>query len=213
MTIKTFRSAGIVLDPIQFAEELTTLKQRPTHDGHALLCELPDAVVQLLENPLAPHGVGMGIAATQNGMPCAVIHVQASSTQAMYIVPLVDKVAQNWLIETVESQNGVTLAVSVTETQQLALLSSIQLVNDPKGRQWRDAKQRVLQAHYELEAEARGLDIYKLLLQLEAAPRSVIKGFAVETLHLVVCIPDPLYAPPGRADLSAPEGAIPSVVH
>ena len=106
-----------------------------------------------------------------------------------------------------------TLAVSVTETQQLALLSSIQLVNDPKGRQWRDAKQRVMRAHYELEAEARGLDIYKLLLSLEAAPRSVIKGFAVETLHVVVCIPDPQYVPPGRADLSATDGATPPVVH
>jgi hypothetical protein len=199
MTTKTHRSAGIVLDPIQFAEELTTLKKKPTSQGHALLCELPDAVVQLLESPLVPHGVGMGIAATQQGMPCAVSHVQAASTQAMCVVPLVDDVARDWLIEAVESRNGMTLAVSVTETQQLALLSSIQLVNDPKGRQWRDAKQRVMRARYDLEQEARGLDLYKLLLNLEAAPRSVIEGFAVETLHLVVCIPDPLYAPPGRS--------------
>jgi len=213
MTTKTYRSAGIVLDPIQFAEELTTLKKRPTSQGHALLCELPDAVVQLLESPLVPHGVGMGIAATQNGMPCAVIHVQAASTQAMCIVPLVDKVSRDWFIEAVESRNGVTLAVSVTETRQLALLNSARLVDDINGPQWRDAKQKVMRARYELEAEARGLDLYKLLLELEAAPRSAIDGFEVETLHLVVCIPDPLYAPPGRADLSAAEVEIPAVVH
>lgn len=213
MTTKTYRSAGIVLDPVQFAEELTTLKKRPTSQGHALLCELPDAVVQLLENPLVPHGVGMGIAATQKGMPCTVIHVQAASTQAMCIVPLVDKVAQNWLIEAVESRNGMTLAVSVTETQQLALLSSMQLVNDPKGRQWRAAKQQVMRARYELKADARGLDIYKLLLELEAAPRSVIKGFAVETLHVVVCIPDPQYVPPGRSSAADTMENIASVIH
>jgi hypothetical protein len=56
MTIKTTRAAGIVLDPVQLAEELTTLKQKPRHDGHALLCELPDAVVRLLENPTIPTG-------------------------------------------------------------------------------------------------------------------------------------------------------------
>ena len=213
MTIKTHRSAGIVLDPIQFAEELTTLKKRPTSQGHALLCQLPDAVVQLLESPLVPHGVGMGIAATQNGMPCAVIHVQAASTQAMYIVPLVDKVSRDWFIEAVESRHGVTLAVSVTETQQLALLNSARLVDDINSEQWRDAKQQVMRARYELEAEARGLDFYKLLLEVEAAPRSVIQGFVIETLHVVVCMPDPQYVPPGRADLSATDGATPSVAH
>ena len=213
MTLKTHRSAGIVLDPVQFAEELTTLKKRPHFQGHALLCELPDAVVRLLENSLVPHGVGMGIAATQNGMPCAVIHVQAASTQAMCIVPLVDEVSRDWFIEAVESRNGLTLAVSVTETQQLALLNSARLVDDPKGRQWRDAKEQFLQARYELEAEARGLDIYKLLLSLEAAPRSVIEGFAIETLHLVVCIPDPLYVPPGRSSAADTMENTASVIH
>ena len=213
MTTKTHRSAGIVLDPIQFADELTTLKKKPSFEGHALLCQLPDAVVQLLESPLVPHGVGLGIAATQNGMPCTVIHVQAASTQAMYIVPLVDKVSRDWFIEAVESRNGVTLAVSVTETQQLALLNSARLVDDINSEQWRDAKQQVMRARYELEAEARDLDFYKLLLEVEAAPRSVIDGFAVDTLHVVVCIPDPQYVPPGRADLSAAEVETPPVVH
>ena len=213
MTIKTTRAAGIVLDPVQLAEELTTLKQKPRHDGHALLIELPDGVVKLLESPLIPHGITMGVARSPQGMPCAVIHVQAASMQLMCIVPLVDKVAQNWLIETVERQNGVTLVVSVTETQQLALLNSARLVDDINSEQWRDAKQQVMRARYELEAEARGLDFYKLLLEVEAAPRSVIQGFVVETLHVVVCMPDPQYVPPGRADLSATDGATPSVAH
>ncbi|MDE2464455.1 MAG: hypothetical protein KGO02_12170, partial [Alphaproteobacteria bacterium] len=122
-------------------------------------------------------------------------------------------VSRDWFIEAVESRNGVTLAVSVTETQQLALLNSARLVDDINSEQWRDAKQHLMRARYELEAEARSLELYKLLLEVEAAPRSVIDGFAVQTLHVVVCIPDPQYVPPGRADLSATDGATPSVAH
>lgn len=199
MTMKTHRSAGIVLDPIQLAEALTTLRQRPTHNGHALLIELPDAVVQLLESPLVPRGIAMGVAMSPRGLPCAVIHVQAASMQLMCIVPLLDQVARQWFVEAVEIQNGVTLAVSVPETQQLALLHSARLVDDIDGPEWRAAMEQFMQLSYDLESEERGLDILELLLNLEAAPRSVIGSFTVETLYVVVCIPDPLYAPPGRS--------------
>lgn len=213
MTIKTTRAAGIVLDPVQLAEELTTLKQKPRHDGHALLCELPDAVVRLLENPTIPHGIAMGIAKSRQGMLCVAVHIQAASTQVMYIVPMVDQVARDWFIEAVEVHNSVTLAVSVPETRQVALLSSARLVDNINGEQWHAAKQRVMQSRYDLEQEALGLDLHDLLLKLEAAPRAVISSFAVETLHVVVCIPDPEYVSPGRADLSVAQDAMPVMVH
>jgi hypothetical protein len=146
-------------------------------------------------------------------MLCVAVHIQAASTQVMYIVPMVDQVARDWFIEAVEVHNSVTLAVSVPETRQVALLSSARLVDNINGEQWHAAKQRVMQSRYDLEQEALGLDLYDLLLKLEAAPRAVISSFAVETLHVVVCIPDPLYVPPGRTDLSVAEDAMSAMVH
>lgn len=198
MTLSTVRSAGIVLDPVQLAEELATLKQRPTHDGHALLCELPNPIVQVLENPLVPHGLVFGVATTEKGLACAIVQVQAASTQLLCIVPLVDRVSQDWLVEAVEGGKGVTLALSIHETEQLALLRSGQPVDDPAAPHWQSTKQRILQSDYDLSPEQRGLDMYALLLQLEASARSIIDGFALQTLYVVAFVPDASYAAPGQ---------------
>lgn len=207
MTLKTVRSAGLVLDPVQLAEELATLKQRPTHNGHALLCELPNHVVQVLENPLVPHGLVFGVATTPKGLACAVVQVQAASTQLLCIVPLVDRVAQNWLIGAFEGGEGVTLALSIPETEQLALIRSAQPVDDPKAPHWQATKRKILQSDYDLSPMQRGQDLYALLLSLEASAKSVIDGFALQALYVVAFVPDPSYAAPGQPMVGASANA------
>lgn len=49
MTIESHRGFGVVLDPVQFAAELASLKQRPHYEGRALSVSLPDAVARLFE--------------------------------------------------------------------------------------------------------------------------------------------------------------------
>lgn len=197
MTAQLYRAEGIVLDPVQFAQELTTLKQRPGIKGHALLCELPEAVVQQLEDPQLPHRIAMSLNQTPWGLLYVVIRLQAAAMQLVCVVPMASEVAGRWFIDTVEQQRRAMIAVNITETQQLALLRSTPLVDDTHGEDWRETKALVTKLSFDVDPEVRGMDIRALMQELEPAPRSLIPGLPLESMYVVDCMPDPSYTPTG----------------
>ncbi|MBW4046417.1 MAG: hypothetical protein HIU89_00370 [Proteobacteria bacterium] len=84
---------------------------------------LPDAVVTLFESPLASKGQGI---ATSGGaaLPVAAVTVQAGGTPLTYLVPLATSEALDRLIESVERQGRMFIAVNVAERRQLVLVQT-----------------------------------------------------------------------------------------
>ena len=86
--ITTHKSFGIVLDPLQFAAELASLKQQPQYQGRALYVQLPDAVARLFESPLIPIRHSLAISGGE-ALPVAAVTLQAAKPGAARSSPVV----------------------------------------------------------------------------------------------------------------------------
>ena len=190
MPIENHRGFGLVLDPLQFAAELATLKQRPHYDGHALFIELPDRVARLFESTLVPTTQGLAI--RENGdMMCAVVTRQAASTQVVCIVPLLSPVARAWLFESVETLHCMNVVVAIADKPQVIVVTSGPPVKDPGSAEWRAIRKQVDEAPVEGDFVTRTLELASLLKQLEASQESLITGFDVGERFVVACLPPP----------------------
>ena len=200
--ITTHRGFGVVLDPVQFAAELASLKRRPHYEGRALSVSLPDAVVRLFESPLVPKGQSMAISAGA-ALPVAVVTTQAGGAQLTCLVPLATVEARDWLIESIERQRHMFIAVNVAERRQLVLVQSDAPVRDVSSRAWTALRDH-LSRHVpggDTAAEAR--DMVDVLRRVEASMESYVRGFEVSERWIFVCVP---YQPEGPAH-PAPVGA------
>ena len=191
MPIENHRGFGLVLDPSQFAAELTTLKQRPHYDGHALFIELPDRVARLFESTLVPTGQGLAIAGNGDGLLCAIVTLQAASTQVVCIVPMLSTVARAWLFEAVETRRSMNIAVAIADKPQVIVVTSGPPVGDQESAQWGAIRKRVDEAPLGGEFVTRTLEMVALFKRLEDSPESFVPGFDVGERWAVACMPPP----------------------
>ena len=190
MPVQNHRGFGLVLDPVQFATELATLKQRPHYDGHALLLELPDRVARLFESTLVPIGQGLAIS-DSDAMMCAVVTLQAASTQVTCIVPLLNTVTKTWLVEAVETLHRMNIAVAIADKPQVIVVTSGPPVRDPASAEWGAIRTRVDEAPVEGDFVTRTLEMVTLLKQVEDSQESLVPGFEVGERWVVACMPPP----------------------
>ncbi|WP_233224425.1 urocanate hydratase [Thiomonas sp. X19] len=169
-----------MLDPVQFAAELATLKQRPHYDGHALLCELPDRVARLFESKLVPTGQSLAISGSEDGLLCAVVTLQAASTQVVCIVPMLGPLAKNWLFEAVESLHRMNIVVSIADKEQVIVVTSGPPVLHPDGQEWQTIRRRLDAVAFDGDRDKFVTQLLDLLRRLDADVQSAIPGFAVD---------------------------------
>ena len=185
--ITTHRGFGIVLDPVQFAAQLASLKQRPRYKGRALYVKLPDEVARLFESPLVPirHSLAISSGAA---LPVAALTLQAAGTQIVCLVPLATGEARDWLVESVEKQRLIYIAVSIAERKQLVVMHAETPVRDLGGSEWCAVKER-LAGWRATDPVAEMADVLEVLRSIEHAPESEVAGFKVRERWIFVCVP------------------------
>ena len=186
--ITTHRGFGVVLDPVQFAAELASLKRRPHYEGRALSVSLPDAVVRLFESPLVPKGQSIAISAGA-ALPVAVVTTQAGGAQLTCLVPLATVEARDWLIESVERQRHMFIAVNVAERRQLVLVQSDAPVRDVSSRAWTALRDHLSRHVPGGDTAAEGLDMVDVLRLVEDSTESYVPGIEVSERWIFVCVP------------------------
>ena len=198
--ITTHRGFGIVLDPVQFAAQLASLKQRPQYQGRALYVKLPDAVAKLFESPLVPIKHSLAIS-SGGALPVAVLTLQAAGTQIVCLVPLATDEARDWLVESVERQRRIFVAVTIEERGQVVVMQAETPVRDFTGREWLAVKER-LAGWQSTDRVAEVADVLEVLRYVEQDVGSEVTGFTVRERWIFVCVPHDEHAggkPSGRA--------------
>ena len=207
--ITTHRGFGIVLDPVQFAAQLASLKQRPQYQGRALYVRLPDAVAKLFESPLVPIKHSLAISGGA-ALPVAALTLQAAGTQIVCLVPLATDDARDWLVESVERQRTIYVAVTIEECKQLVVMRAETPVRDFGGREWCAVKER-LAGWRSTDSVAEVADVLEVLRFVEHAPESAVAGFSVQERWVFVCVPH--HQDGVGAGTSAESGEVAAVVH
>ena len=207
--ITTNRGFGIVLDPVQFAAQLASLKQRPRYQGRALYVKLPDEVARLFESPLVPirHSLAISSGAA---LPVAALTLQAAGTQIVCLVPLATGEARDWLVESVEKQRRIYVAVTIEERGQVVVMQAETPVRDFTGREWLAVKER-LAGWQSTDRVAEVADVLEVLRYVEHAPESAVAGFRVRERWVFVCVPH--HQDGVGAGTSAESGEVAAVVH
>ena len=207
--ITTNRGFGIVLDPVQFAAQLASLKQRPRYQGRALYVKLPDEVARLFESPLVPirHSLAISSGAA---LPVAALTLQADGTQIVCLVPLATGEARDWLVESVEKQRRIYVAVTIDERKQLVVMHAETPVRDFTGPEWVAVKER-LAGWQSTDRVAEVADVLEVLRYVEHAPESAVAGFSVQERWVFVCVPH--HQDGVGAGTSAESGEVAAVVH
>ena len=185
--ITTHKSFGIVLDPLQFAAELASLKQQPQYQGRALYVQLPDAVARLFESPLIPIRHSLAISGGE-ALPVAAVTLQAAGTQIVCLVPLATGEARDWLIESVEQQRHIYVAVTIDEREQVVVMQAETPVHDFGGPEWTKVKGR-LSACSSTDRVAAVADMLEVLRFVEQDVDSEVAGFRVQERWIFVCVP------------------------
>lgn len=205
----THRSLGVVLDPVQFAAELASLKQRPRYQGRALYVKLPDAVTKLFESPLVPIQHSLAVSSGP-ALPVAALTLQAAGTQIVCLVPLATQEARDWLVESVERQRRIFVAVTIDEREQVVVMQAETPVRDVAGREWLAVKER-LAGWQSTDRVAEVADMLEVLRYVEHGPTSEVAGFSVRERWIFVCVPHHQ----DGAGAGAPEtaGEVAAVVH
>ena len=185
--ITTNRGFGVVLDPIQFAAQLASLKQRPQYRGRALYVKLPDAVAKLFESPLVPIRHSLAVSSGP-ALPVAALTLQAAGTQIVCLVPLATDEARDWLVESVERQRRIFVAVTIEERGQVVVMQAETPVRDLGGSEWCAVKERLV-AWRATDPAAEMADVLEVLRFVEHAPESAVAGFSVQERWIFVCVP------------------------
>ena len=185
--ITTHRGFGVVLDPVQFAAELASLKQRPQYQGRALHVSLPNAVAKLFESPFVPRCHSLAISGVDS-LPVAVLTLQAAAAQVVCIVPLATYEARDWLVESVEGQRCIYVAVTIAECKQLVLVQAQPPVRDLNGQDWRRVKEK-LGTWRSTDRAAEAADVLEVLRFVEQDLTSEVPGFDVQDRWIFVCVP------------------------
>ena len=185
--ITTHRGFGIVLDPVQFAAQLASLKQRPQYRGRALYVRLPDAVAKLFESPLVPIRHSLAVSSGP-ALPVAALTLQAAGTQIVCLVPLATQEARDWLVESVEQQRRIFVAVTIDEREQLVVMHAETPVRDFTGREWLAVKER-LAGWRSTDSVAEVSDVLEVLRYVEHDVGSDVTGFTVRERWIFVCVP------------------------
>ena len=183
----THRGFGVVLDPIQFAAELASLKQRPKYEGRALYVKLPDEVARIFESPLVPIRHSLAISGGM-ALPVAVATFQAAGSQVVCLVPLATEEARAWLVESVEKQGRIFVAVSIDECKQMVVIQAEPPVRDFTGRDWLAVKER-LSNWCSVDRASEVMDMLEVLRFVEHVPESEVAGIAVKERWIFVCVP------------------------
>ena len=212
MTIESHRGFGVVLDPVQFAAELASLKQRPHYEGRALSVSLPDAVTRFFESPLVPKGQSIAISAGA-ALPVAVVTVQAGGTQLTCLVPLATGEARDWLIESVERQRRIFIAVNVAERRQLVLVRSDAPVRDVGSRAWTALRDHLRGYALGGDPAAEARDMVDVLRRVEDSTESCVPGIEVSERWIFVCVPHQPEEPAHPAPVGAGKGTGAAVLH
>ena len=183
----THRAFGVVLDPIQFAAELASLKQRPQYQGRALYVQLPDAVARLFESPLVPSMHSLAISGGA-ALQVAVAIFQAAGTQVVCLVPLATEEARDWLVESVEKQKRIFVAVSIDERKQMVVIQAEPPVRDKRDPTW-GALKKHLGEWRSVDRAAEAMDVLEVLRYIDNVPESTVAGVAVQERWIFVCVP------------------------
>ena len=205
----THRGFGVVLDPVQFAAQLASLKQRPKYQGRALYVKLPDAVARLFESPLVPIRHSLAISGGA-ALPVAALTLQAAGTQIVCLVPLATQDARDWLVESVERQRRIYVAVTIDERGQVVVMQAETPVRDFTGREWLAVKER-LAGWQSTDRVAEVADVLEVLRYVEHGPESAVAGFSVRERWVFVCVPH--HQDGVGAGTSAESGEVAAVVH
>ena len=207
--ISTHRGFGVVLDPVQFAAQLASLKQRPQYQGRALYVKLPDEVARLFESPLVPIRHSLAVSSGP-ALPVAALTLQAAGTQIVCLVPLATGEARDWLVESVEKQRLIYIAVSIDERGQVVVMQAETPVRDLGGSEWCAVKER-LAGWRATDPVAEMADVLEVLRSIEHAPESEVAGFSVQERWVFVCVPHHLDGV--GAGTAAESGEVAAVVH
>ena len=207
--ITTHRGFGIVLAPVQFAAELASLKQRPQYQGRALYVKLPDEVARLFESPLVPikHSLAISSGAA---LPVAALTLQAAGTQIVCLVPLATDEARDWLVESVERQRRIFVAVTIEECGQVVVMQAETPMRDFAGPEWLAVKER-LAGWRSTDSVAEVADVLEVLRFVEHAPESEVSGFRVRERWIFVCVPH--HEDDVGTGTAAESGEVAAVVH
>lgn len=187
--VPTHRAFGVVLDPVQFAAELASLKQRPKYRGRALYVSLPNAVAKLFESSFVPLCHSLAISGVDS-LPVAVLTLQAAGTQVVCVVPLATDGARDWLVESVEGQRCIYVAVTIAECKQLVLVQAQPPVRDLNGQDWLRVKEK-LGAWRSTDRAAEAADVLEVLQFVEQDSASEVPGFDVQDRWIFVCVSHP----------------------
>lgn len=205
MPIRRYTGLGLLLDPTHLAAELATLRQRPKYDGHALLLQLPDRVARLFESNLVPKGQSLAIVDDGDDLICAVVTVQAASTQVTCIVPMLRLLAKNWLFEAVESLHRLNIVVSIADKEQVIVVTSGPPVLHPDGHEWQAVRRRIDGATPTGDDEAIATRLLDFLTQVDADAQTAIPGFPVDERWVFpITPPRPRGVADARQDMGRP---------
>ena len=207
--ITTNRGFGVVLDPIQFAAQLASLKQRPQYQGRALYVRLPDAVARLFESPFVPIKHSLAISGGA-ALPVAALTLQAAGTQIVCLVPLATDEARDWLVESVEKQRRIYVAVTIDERKQVVVMQAETPVRDLGGQEWLAVKER-LAGWQSTDRVAEVADVLEVLRLVEQDVGSELSGFRVRERWIFVCVPH--HEDGVDTGTAAESGEVAAVVH
>ena len=172
---------------------------------------LPDAVTRLFESRLVPKGQSIAISAGA-ALPVAVVTVQAGGAQLTCLVPLATGEARDWLIESVERQRRMFIAVNVAERRQLVLVQSDAPVREVSSRAWTALRDHLRGYAFGGDPAAEARDMVDVLRRVEASTESYVPGFEVSERWIFVCVPyqleEPAYPAPVGAGDAAGAGAL-----
>ena len=149
--------------------------------------QLPDAVARLFESPLIPIRHSLAISGGE-ALPVAAVTLQAAGTQIVCLVPLAAGEARDWLIESVERQRSIFVAVTIDERKQVVVMQAETPVHDLGCPEWTKVKGR-LSACSSPDRVAAVADMLEVLRVVEQDVDSEVSGFRVQERWIFVCVP------------------------
>lgn len=174
---------GVLIDPAQLAHEVTTVREAPSLQRHAIYMTAMDRELRAIESDLVPRAAQLVVHTRADAAAVIALTIQVGGTQYRVLLPVLSAQPLAWLDESAADASCL-IAVDVTDQGQLALVRAT-----------------VAPAHVTRVARAR-LDVLPELTDevLAATARSVVdlatrrlpslvSGFGVDRVEVVVVTP------------------------